>query len=67
MLDEVCWRRRCVKFMIGDRGSNFTTAFDAVLADAGILTALCNVRKPRMNVRRQARASGRISEYRLVA
>jgi hypothetical protein len=24
-----------VKFMIRDRGSNFTTAFDAVLADAG--------------------------------
>jgi hypothetical protein len=32
-----------VKFMIGDRGSNFTAAFDAVLADAGIRTALCNV------------------------
>ena len=27
-----------VKFMIRDRGSNFTTAFDAVLADAGIRT-----------------------------
>src|ERR1019366_3435260 len=25
-----------VKFMIRDRGSNFTTAFDAVLAEAGI-------------------------------
>jgi putative transposase len=25
-----------VRFMIRDRGSNFTTAFDAVLADAGI-------------------------------
>jgi len=25
-----------VKFMIRDRGSNFTAAFDAVLADAGI-------------------------------
>jgi hypothetical protein len=24
-----------VKFMIRDRGSNFTAAFDAVLADAG--------------------------------
>jgi hypothetical protein len=24
-----------VKFMIRDRGSNFTVAFDAVLADAG--------------------------------
>jgi putative transposase len=34
-----------VKFMIRDRGSNFTTAFDAVLADAGIRT----VRTPRMN------------------
>jgi transposase InsO family protein len=38
-----------VKFMIRDRGSNFTTAFDAILADAGIRTVLCNVRTPRMN------------------
>jgi putative transposase len=36
-------------FMIRDRGSNFTTAFDAVLADAGIRTVLCNVRTLRMN------------------
>jgi putative transposase len=35
-----------VKFMICDRGSNFTAAFDAVLADAGIRTVLCNVRTP---------------------
>ncbi len=38
-----------VKFMIRDRGSNFTAAFDAVLAGAGIRTVLCNVRTPRMN------------------
>jgi transposase InsO family protein len=38
-----------VKFMIRDRGSNFTTAFDAVLADAGIRTVLCNIGTPRMN------------------
>jgi hypothetical protein len=38
-----------VKFMIRDRGSNFTTAFDAILAGAGIRTVLCNVRIPRMN------------------
>ena len=38
-----------VKFMIRDRGSNFTAAFDAVLADAGIRTVRCNVRTPRMN------------------
>jgi putative transposase len=38
-----------VKCMIRDRGSNFTTAFDAVLADAGIRTVLCNIRTPRMN------------------
>ncbi len=37
------------KFLIRDRGSNFTAAFDAVLADAGIRTVLCNVRTPRMN------------------
>src|SRR5512135_3768561 len=38
-----------VKFMIRDRGSNYTAAFDAVLADAGIRAVLCNVRTPRMN------------------
>ena len=37
------------KFMIRDRGPNFTAAFDAVLADAGIRTVLCDVRTPRMN------------------
>ncbi|HEX9542584.1 MAG TPA: integrase core domain-containing protein [Streptosporangiaceae bacterium] len=45
-LDEQTHR---VKFMIRDRGSNFTAAFDAILADAGIRTVLCNVRTPRMN------------------
>ena len=38
-----------VKFMIRDRGSNFTTAFDVILADSAIRTVLCNVRTPRMN------------------
>jgi hypothetical protein len=38
-----------VKFMIRDRGSIFTAAFDAVLADAGIRTVLCNIRTPSMN------------------
>jgi transposase len=38
-----------VRFMIRDRGSNFTAAFNAVLADAGIQTVLCNVATPRMN------------------
>jgi hypothetical protein len=42
-------RADCVKFMIRDRGSNFTSAFDAALADAGIRTVLCNVATPRMN------------------
>jgi hypothetical protein len=37
------------RFMIRDRGSNFTAAFDAVLAAAGIRTVLCNVQTPRMN------------------
>ena len=37
------------KFMIRDRGSNFTAAFDAVLADAGIRTVLCNVQIPRVD------------------
>ena len=40
-----------VRFMIRDRGSNFTTAFDAVLAGAGIRTVPCNVRTPRMKPR----------------
>ena len=40
-----------VKFMIRDRGSNYTAAFDAVLADAGIRTVLCNVRTPRNEYR----------------
>src|SRR6267378_47670 len=40
-----------VKFMIRDRGSNYTAAFDAVLAGAGIRTVLCNVRTPRMKPR----------------
>jgi transposase len=38
-----------VSIMIRDRGSNFTTAFDAVLVGAGIRTVLCSVRTPRMN------------------
>ena len=37
------------KFMIRDRGSNVTAAFDTVLADAGIQTVLRNVQTPRMN------------------
>ena len=37
------------RFMIRDRGSNFTTAFDAVLADAGIRTVLCSIQTPRTN------------------
>ena len=40
-----------VKFMIRDRGANFTAAFDAVLADAGIRTVLCSVQTPRMKPR----------------
>jgi transposase InsO family protein len=36
-------------FMIRDRGSSFTAAFDAVLAGAGIRTVLGSVRTPRMN------------------
>ena len=38
-----------VKFMIRDRGPDFTAAFDAVLADAGIRTVLRNIQTPRMN------------------
>ena len=38
-----------VKFMIRDRGSDFTAAFAPVFADAGIRIVLCSVRTPRMN------------------
>ena len=38
-----------VKFMIRDHGPNYTAAFNAVLADAGIRTVLCNAGTPRMN------------------
>jgi len=38
-----------IKFMIRDRGSNYTAAFGAVLADAGIRTVVCSIRAPRMN------------------
>jgi transposase len=38
-----------VKFMIRDRGPDFTTASGAVLADTGIQTVPCNVQAPRMN------------------
>jgi transposase len=49
LLMDLSEQTQRVKFMIRDRGSNFTAAFDAVLADAGIRTVLCNVRTPRMN------------------
>jgi putative transposase len=38
-----------VRYMIRDRGPNFTAAFDAILADAGFRTVRCNVATPRMN------------------
>jgi putative transposase len=47
-----------VKFVIRDRGSNYTAAFDAVLAGAEIRTVLCNVRTPRMNAITERRIAG---------
>jgi putative transposase len=38
-----------VKSMIRDRGSNYTAAFDTVLAGAGIRTVLRSVQTPRLN------------------
>src|ERR1035437_9796707 len=38
-----------VKFMIRDRGPDFTTASGAILAGSAIRAVLCNVRTPRMN------------------
>jgi putative transposase len=49
LLMDLSEQTQRVKFMIRDRGSNFTAAFDAVLAGAGIRTVLCSVRTPRMN------------------
>jgi putative transposase len=37
---------RQVKFMVRDRGSNYTAAFDAVLADAGIRTCCVTSGRP---------------------
>jgi hypothetical protein len=51
-----------VKFMIRDHGPDFTAAFDAVLADAGIRTVPCNVRTPRMNAIAERRTGGRRRE-----
>jgi len=49
LMMELSEQEHRAKFMIRDRGSNFTTAFDAVLANAGVRTVLCNVQTPRMN------------------
>jgi putative transposase len=38
-----------IKFLIRDRGSSFTAAFDAVLAGTGIPILLCSIQTPRMN------------------
>ena len=46
LLMDLGERAHRVKFMIRDRGSNFTAASGAVLADAGIRTVLCNVQTP---------------------
>jgi len=42
-------RRPRSRLMIRDRGSNYTAAFDAVLADAGIRDVLCPVRTAPVN------------------
>jgi putative transposase len=51
------------RFMIRDRGSNFITAFDAVLADAGIRTVLCSIQTPRMNAITERWIGGRRREF----
>jgi hypothetical protein len=38
-----------VKYLIRDRDSKYTTAFDAVVVDAGIATVKTGIRVPRMN------------------
>src|SRR6266550_7177811 len=47
-----------IKFIIRDRGSNFTAASDTVLADAGIRTVPGNVQTPRMNAIAERRIGG---------
>jgi hypothetical protein len=44
--------------MIRDRGPDFTAAFGAILAGAGIRTVLCNVRTPGMNAIAGRRTGG---------
>jgi putative transposase len=51
-----------VKFMIRDRGSNFSAVFDAALAGAGIRTMVCNVATPRMNAITERWIGGRRRE-----
>jgi hypothetical protein len=51
-----------IKFMIRDRRSNFTAAFDAILDGAGIRTVLCNVATPRMNAIAERWIGGRRRE-----
>jgi hypothetical protein len=41
-----CEQAHRARFLIRDRGSNFTAAFDAVLTGAGIRTVLCNIQTP---------------------
>ena len=41
LLMDLSEQTRPAKFMVRDRGTSFTTAFDAVLASAGIRTVLC--------------------------
>ena len=55
---------RQVKFIIRDHGSNYTAAFDAVLADAGIRTVLCNVRTPRNAIHARRLTRGRPAGHR---
>ena len=49
LLMDLAEQTHRLRFMIRDRGPDFTATFDTVLADAGIRTVLCNVRTPRMN------------------
>src|SRR5713101_533146 len=51
-----------VKFMIRDRGPDFSAASGAVLAGAGIRIVLCTVRTPRMNAIAERWIGGRRRE-----
>jgi hypothetical protein len=73
LLMDVGDRAADFRFLVRDRAGQFTEAFDAVLADAGVKTAKIPPRSPRANtpvadlsqerIKRRPVLGGLISEY----